>query len=252
MTSNSVKKLLGLDLLSSLNELLKNAPERSAAENSICTPDSANISLSNSSAISLASRTSNTPPIETLEDSLPPSPSYGLPVNFGEVAPGIYRSSFPQGTNFEHLSDLKLKTILTLVSEQYSNDYLDFINSQGICHYQIMIPPNKEAFAAIPLESMTKALSLISDTQNHPILVHCNKGKHRTGCVIGCYRKMCDWGMDKVVAEYRNYAGAKARSLDEKYIAAFDQQGMIEHLNGVAYHKAKEKIPLLTPPASER
>ena len=25
---------------------------------------------------------------------------------------------------------------------------------------------------------------------NQPVYVHCDKGKHRTGCVIGCYRRM--------------------------------------------------------------
>ena len=46
------------------------------------------------------------------EDSGPPSPSSGPVNNFGEVAPGIYRSSFPQAGNMEHVSSLGLKSIL--------------------------------------------------------------------------------------------------------------------------------------------
>lgn len=45
-------------------------------------------------------------------ESGPPSPTTGFPGNFSEVVPGIYRSSFPRPSNFEHLRGLGLKTIL--------------------------------------------------------------------------------------------------------------------------------------------
>lgn len=46
------------------------------------------------------------------EETGPPTPASGIVINFGHVAPGIYRSSFPQPENFEHLASLGLKTIL--------------------------------------------------------------------------------------------------------------------------------------------
>lgn len=46
------------------------------------------------------------------EESGPPSPSSGPMNNFAEVAPGIYRSSFPQASNMEHVRSLGLKSIL--------------------------------------------------------------------------------------------------------------------------------------------
>jgi protein tyrosine/serine phosphatase len=203
----------------------------------------------------------------TIEESVPPSPSYGFPANFGEVTLGIYRSSFPRTSNFEHLSQLELKTILTLVSEEIDEEYLNFIKSHGIKHHQILIPPNKEAFAAIPPESMAQALGLLLNESNHPILVHCNKGKvscsivnstpslqykHRTGCVIGCYRKMCGHKLDIIIDEYRTYAGIKARALDEKYIQDFDQHTMTVRLNDMIFRMAKESNQLLTPPPSDK
>lgn len=48
----------------------------------------------------------------SVEDSGPPSPHSGTVSNFGEVAPGIYRSSFPYPENLEHLRSLRLKTIV--------------------------------------------------------------------------------------------------------------------------------------------
>lgn len=48
----------------------------------------------------------------SLEESGPPSPSNGPVINFAEIVPRIYRSSFPRAGNFEHLESLKLKSIL--------------------------------------------------------------------------------------------------------------------------------------------
>ena len=93
-------------------------------------------------------------------------------------------------------------------------------------HVQLPVPAHKNAFCSIPVESMERALSILMDPRNHPVLVHCNKGKHRTGCVIGCYRKINDWTMEQILEEYRKYAGRKARDLDERYIGLFDAEAM--------------------------
>lgn len=50
------------------------------------------------------------------EASGPPSPTIGPAVNFAQVAPGLYRSSFPAAGNFEHLQSLGLKSILCVFS----------------------------------------------------------------------------------------------------------------------------------------
>ena len=48
----------------------------------------------------------------TLEPTGPPTPQAGQILNFGVVAPGIYRSSFPQPCNLDHMQSLGLKTIM--------------------------------------------------------------------------------------------------------------------------------------------
>ena len=47
------------------------------------------------------------------------------------------------------------------------------------------VPGNKEPFVDIPEAKIAEALTTLLDCRNHPILVHCNKGKHRTGCTHG-------------------------------------------------------------------
>ena len=48
----------------------------------------------------------------SVEDSGPPSPTSGPILNFGEIAPKIYRSSFPQASNLADLKALGLKTMM--------------------------------------------------------------------------------------------------------------------------------------------
>ena len=176
----------------------------------------------------LVSPSSSSPSVT--DDSLPPTPSYGPPVNFARV-PGpavIYRSSFPQPANFEHLAQLGLATVLTLVADAaHPREHRDFLARGGIRHLTVAIPAHKRAGDRIPGAAMAAALRVLRDPAHHPLLVHCNKGKHRTGCVVGAWRKAAGWAMPDVLKEYRRYAGAKARPLDEEYLAAllFDAEG---------------------------
>lgn len=47
---------------------------------------------------------------------------------------------------------------------------------------------------------LKKVLRDILDPSNHPLLIHCNKGKHRTGSVVGCLRKIRDWSLSSIVS----------------------------------------------------
>ncbi|MCJ1283804.1 hypothetical protein MMC26_003135 [Xylographa opegraphella] len=185
-----------------------------------------------------------------VEESEPSSPNAGPPANFHEVVPGIYRSSFPRLGNFEFLGTLGLKTILTLVDEEYPGENKEFVAVNGITHVQIAIPPNKNPSDVIPPHLMAMALELLLDKRYHPLLVHCNKGKHRTGCVVGCYRKMNDVPMGAIINEYRRYAGVKARILDEKFIETFDENAMYTRLDDMVLARAAQRRPLMTPPNS--
>lgn len=144
------------------------------------------------------------------------------PTNYGAVLPGlIYRSSYPEKKNYEFIKDLKIKSILTLVSGPISPEYKEFMEDAGIQHFQVHIKANK---GGVQVEScdMSRALRLVMDRTNHPILIHCNKGKHRTGCTVACFRRILGFDMEAIIGEYHTYAGAKARFLDEVFIENFD------------------------------
>ena len=144
------------------------------------------------------------------------------PLNYGAVVPGsIYRCSYPQPENYEFIKDLKIKSILTLVPEKIADEYQSFMDSAGIQHFRVHIRANKGEVRVESCE-MQRALRLIMDRTNHPIMIHCNKGKHRTGCTIACFRRICGLDMDTIREEYHTYAGKKARFLDEVFFENFD------------------------------
>ena len=60
------------------------------------------------------------------------------------------------------------------------------------------------------------ALTLLLQPQTFPVLVCCNMGRHRTGTVVGCYRKLQRWALSSILEEYRRYAGMKVRVLNEQ------------------------------------
>lgn len=94
-----------------------------------------------------------------------------------------------------------------------------FVTSNGI--RQVIFNMKGTKKEAIPPKTMKAILSVILDRQNHPLLIHCNHGKHRTGCVVGVVRKLSGWDIESVVDEYRSYAQPKIREVDVAYLEAF-------------------------------
>eukprot|EP01137_Pigoraptor_chileana_P014587 Opistho-2@69394 len=144
------------------------------------------------------------------------------PLNFAMVAPGVYRSGYPNKKNFPFLKRLGLKSLLYLCPEPYAENNVGFLTENGIGLFHFGIFGNKEPFVEIPDRVIRQALAVLLDRRNHPILIHCNKGKHRTGCLVGCLRKVQRWSMTSVFDEYHRFAGTKGRILDQQFIELFD------------------------------
>ncbi|WVQ66094.1 uncharacterized protein L199_004272 [Kwoniella botswanensis] len=156
------------------------------------------------------------PALPKVEEDLVP------PENFALVSKGVYRSGFPKKRNFGFMETLRLKTVLTLVLEDYPEANLEWCQSQDIQFMQFGIPGNKEPFDNIPEDVICSALVAILDQRNHPILIHCNKGKHRTGCLIGCIRRLQSWSLTSIFDEYRRFSSPKSRAVDQQFIDLFD------------------------------
>uniref|UniRef100_A0A7S4C071 diphosphoinositol-polyphosphate diphosphatase n=1 Tax=Chrysotila carterae TaxID=13221 RepID=A0A7S4C071_CHRCT len=143
------------------------------------------------------------------------------PSNFSMVWKGVYRSGFPTRKNFSFLAQLQLRTVLFLCPEEYPDSNLQFLEENGIQLLKFGVIGNKEPFDEIPIEMIKLALDAVLDARNHPLLIHCNQGKHRTGCLVGCIRNAQHWSLVSIFDEYRRFAGDKARVADQQFIERF-------------------------------
>jgi tyrosine-protein phosphatase SIW14 len=143
------------------------------------------------------------------------------PLNFAIVEPGVYRSGYPNKRNFKFIQKLKLKTILYLSDQDLDEENLNFIKSENIKFLHFRFAGNKEPFLTIDDAEMSRALCQVLNVDNHPILIHCNKGKYRVGCLIGCLRKLQRWSLASIFDEYRRFSGSKLRIADQEVIPNF-------------------------------
>lgn len=67
----------------------------------------------------------------------------------------------------------------TLVKTPHSEEFLAYVEEKDIKHFRIMIPAHKNPSSIIPTDTLLETLKIILDPANHPLLIHCNKGKVR-------------------------------------------------------------------------
>ncbi|GLT36426.1 hypothetical protein SLA2020_108020 [Shorea laevis] len=157
------------------------------------------------------------------------------PTNFSMVDEGIYRSALPQPSNFGFLQTLNLRSIVYLCPEPYPEENLEFLRSQNIQLLQFGIEGKTEPFVPIPRDTIMAALRVLIDVRNHPVLIHCKSGKHRTGCLVGCLRKFQNWCLSSVFEEYQRFAGVKSRATDMRFIETFDILCLRQCLYSIIY-----------------
>ncbi|KAH9734441.1 Tyrosine-protein phosphatase DSP3 [Citrus sinensis] len=157
------------------------------------------------------------------------------PPNFSMVEEGIYRSSFPQSSNFPFLQTLNLRSIIYLCPEPYPLENLKFLAAQNIRLFHFGIEGKTEPPVSIPKDTVMEALKILIDVRNHPVLIHCKRGKHRTGCLVGCLRKLQNWCLSSVFEEYRHFAGLKSRDTDLKFMETFNVMCLRQCLYSIIY-----------------
>ncbi|CCE63652.1 hypothetical protein TPHA_0F01680 [Tetrapisispora phaffii CBS 4417] len=149
------------------------------------------------------------------------------PLNFCPVERYLYRSGQPSPVNFPFLLNLHLKTIIWLANEEPQDTLLEFCESNNIELQFAAINPDAgeddNPWDGLTEHSIINALKTIVEKKNYPMLVCCGMGRHRTGTVIGCLRKLMAWNLASVSEEYRRFSGSRGgRILVELLIEAFD------------------------------
>ncbi|KAH6674586.1 tyrosine phosphatase family-domain-containing protein [Halenospora varia] len=182
---------------------------------------------------------------KSLQAVKPKAKEEGKPLNFGVVLPGmIYRSSFPQTEDFQFLQSLGLKTIVSLVNKDFPPEFKAFMKGQGINHRVVDMAGTKKV--EISETIMNSIMEIALDKENYPLLIHCNHGKHRTGCAVAVIRHAYGWAVDTIVAEYEGYAEPKLRECDVKYITEY-QISTLRAITAKVEHTHEIRPVLLTP-----
>lgn len=156
----------------------------------------------------------------SLDPSSSPSTLIVPPLNFAMVSRGIYRSGHPNERNFEFLRRLNLTSILYLGTEDYRPHMTTWASTHNITTFHLRLAINKEPTAEMDERDVVKALQIILRPENWPILIHCNKGKYRVGCVVGLLRRLQGWSHTSIFEEYSRFAGTKISDLE--WIEVFD------------------------------
>lgn len=115
---------------------------------------------------------------------------------FGQVIPGIYRSSAPDEDDWPSLQhQFGILTVLNLAPE------VEDCAPEGITVYTALALPDKQR----PYDGFARDfLSFIASAPRN-VLVHCKGGRHRTGCAIAILRISRGWTFDQAYKEMKQY-----------------------------------------------
>lgn len=137
---------------------------------------------------------------------------------------------------------LKLRTILWLAVEDPSDAIIAFADDHDInVRHLGVVTEGSNPWDQLTESSIVTALNIIlggaergqeRTGPSHPLLVCCGMGRHRSGTVIGCLRRLQGWNLASISEEYRRFAGSRGgRVLIELHIEAFDTSTVNVDLN---------------------
>lgn len=129
--------------------------------------------------------------------------------NFRPVVPGVlYRSGqlSPDGLK-RVLHDHGIRTVVNLRDGRTAADRAEeaYCREQAVRFVRLPPLPFGGSGDVVPAEAnVRRFLDVIRDPANHPVLVHCYAGVHRTGAMVAVYRMECEgWDNDRALEELR-------------------------------------------------
>lgn len=109
-----------------------------------------------------------------------------------KVNENFYRGALPTGEAFAALKKLGIRTIVDLHGFGKDENYVKGIKSSGFKYFPVLLtdePPSPE--------TVDRFLSIVNDSNNQPVYVHCKRGKTRTGVMLALYRMRCEGWSNK-------------------------------------------------------
>ena len=127
------------------------------------------------------------------------------PINFGMVEENLYRSGQPSEINFPFLSTLGLSAIIWLAVEEPQENFLAWADENDITIHHMGIQEGRDIWDPMLTEDcVVDALNVIVRVNEiGPLAIMCNLGRHRTGTVVGCLRRLQGWNLARLAQFYR-------------------------------------------------
>mmetsp|Transcript_31852 Transcript_31852/g.71689 ORF Transcript_31852/g.71689 Transcript_31852/m.71689 type:complete len:211 (+) Transcript_31852:294-926(+) len=158
------------------------------------------------------------------------------PANYGVVEEGLYRGAIPTEINVPFLETLRLKTVVLLEhvtgAEEVDAMWAAYLEENGIelvrigeeADRQLALGSLSATKSSQPMseELVLRALHVVVDASKYPLMVVDLLGKHRSGVLLACLRKLQRWNLTSVFEEYRRFASGKRRLQNEQFIELFD------------------------------
>jgi uncharacterized protein (TIGR01244 family) len=149
----------------------------------------------------------------------------GVP-NFHKVNDGLYRGGQPSREGFNSLAKLGIRTVIDLrIPGSQSIHEQQVVESLGMRYVHI---PLHGGDLPVPAD-IDRAFSILLDSAQGPVFVHCREGKDRTGMIVACYRISHDgWTTARALAEAKSYAFREIKPAMQRYIEHF-QSATAQH-----------------------
>lgn len=172
---------------------------------------------------------------------------YTTPLQFQIVEPRLYRGIFPTKENLPFLKTLKLKTIITILPEEYdikeeSPYYQKFIDENNIELRQFSGDikwkkkkdkklknekkkvnedvKRRDKTVGIGVDEIYKIMDIVTDAEKYPIFVHDLTNETVTPLIVAVFRKFAYWNLVSILDEFIKYSGS-VNIHERKFIEEF-------------------------------
>jgi tyrosine-protein phosphatase SIW14 len=136
--------------------------------------------------------------------------------NFHKVNERLYRGAQPLTGAMKELAALGIKTVINLRGpDEGTRSEETEAKAAGLRYFNVPLP----GLGRPRNEQVEKVLSLIDDSENSPVFVHCHHGEDRTGTIIAVYRISHDgWTAEQAKKEAKSYGMSRFQFAMKDYI----------------------------------
>ncbi|KAL6931240.1 uncharacterized protein HGUI_00331 [Hanseniaspora guilliermondii] len=182
-------------------------------------------------------------------DRYRPSALYTTPLQFQIIEPRLYRGIFPTKENLSFLKTLQLKTIITILPDNYdikeeSPYYQKFIDDNKIDLRQFVGDikwksknkdkklkkektkkasedvKRRDKTVGISVDEIYKIMDIVTDAEKYPIFIHDLTNETVTPLVVAVFRKFAYWNLVSILDEFIKYSGS-VNIHERKFIEEF-------------------------------